>query len=44
MKGEHIQQDERIYGATLLDVTPTILTLFGLPVGEDMDGRVLAGL
>ena len=41
MRGQHIKQDERIYGATLLDVTPTILTLFGLPVGEDMDGRVL---
>jgi tetratricopeptide (TPR) repeat protein len=41
MKGEHIKQDERIYGATLLDITPTILTLFGLPIGEDMDGRVL---
>ena len=41
MKGAHVQQDERIYGATLLDVTPTILTLFGLPVGSDMDGRVL---
>jgi predicted AlkP superfamily phosphohydrolase/phosphomutase/tetratricopeptide (TPR) repeat protein len=41
MKGENLKQDERIYGATLLDVTPTILTLFGLPVGEDMDGRVL---
>jgi predicted AlkP superfamily phosphohydrolase/phosphomutase/tetratricopeptide (TPR) repeat protein len=41
MKGAHIKQDERIYGATLLDVTPTILTLFGLPVGADMDGRVL---
>ena len=41
MKGPHIQQDERIYGATLLDVTPTVLTLFGLPVGSDMDGRVL---
>jgi len=41
MKGTNIKQDERIYGATLLDVTPTILTLFGLPVGEDMDGRVL---
>ena len=22
-------------------MTPTVLTLFGLPVGEDMDGRVL---
>lgn len=41
MKGENIKQDERIYGATLLDITPTILTMFGLPVGEDMDGRVL---
>jgi predicted AlkP superfamily phosphohydrolase/phosphomutase/tetratricopeptide (TPR) repeat protein len=41
MKGAHIKQDERIYGATLLDVTPTILTLYGLPVGQDMDGRVL---
>jgi len=41
MKGSRIKQDERIYGATLLDVTPTILSLLGLPVGEDMDGRVL---
>ncbi len=41
IKGAQIKQDERIYGATLLDITPTILTLFGLPVGADMDGRVL---
>lgn len=41
MKGNGIRQDERIYGATLLDIAPTVLTLFGLPVGEDMDGRVL---
>jgi predicted AlkP superfamily phosphohydrolase/phosphomutase/tetratricopeptide (TPR) repeat protein len=41
MQGDQIKQDERIYGATLLDVAPTVLTLFGLPVGEDMDGRVL---
>lgn len=41
VKGAHVKQDERIYGATLLDITPTILTLFGLPVGSDMDGRVL---
>lgn len=39
--GPKLKQDERIYGATLLDIAPTILTLFGLPVGEDMDGRVL---
>lgn len=41
MAGPNIQKDERIYGATLLDMTPTILTLFGLPVGRDMDGKVL---
>ena len=41
MMGAGIHKDERIHGATLLDVTPTILTLMGLPVGDDMDGRVL---
>jgi predicted AlkP superfamily phosphohydrolase/phosphomutase/tetratricopeptide (TPR) repeat protein len=41
MSGPNIRQDERIYGASLLDIAPTILTLFGLPVGEDVDGRVL---
>jgi predicted AlkP superfamily phosphohydrolase/phosphomutase/tetratricopeptide (TPR) repeat protein len=41
MKGPGIKKDERIYGASLLDICPTILTLFGLPVGQDMDGQVL---
>ncbi|MGH9376711.1 MAG: tetratricopeptide repeat protein, partial [Terriglobia bacterium] len=41
MKGAGLKKDERIYGATLLDIAPTVLTLFGQPVGEDMDGRVL---
>jgi predicted AlkP superfamily phosphohydrolase/phosphomutase/tetratricopeptide (TPR) repeat protein len=41
MRGPGIKRDERIYGASLLDVTPTVLTLFGLPVGHDMEGRVL---
>jgi tetratricopeptide (TPR) repeat protein len=41
MKGPGIRQDERIYGASLLDVAPTVLTLFGLPAGADMDGRPL---
>jgi len=41
MKGAGIKKDERIYGASLLDITPTILTLFDLPVGEDMDGKPL---
>jgi predicted AlkP superfamily phosphohydrolase/phosphomutase/tetratricopeptide (TPR) repeat protein len=41
MKGPGIKKDERLYGASLLDITPTILTLFDLPVGQDMDGKVL---
>jgi predicted negative regulator of RcsB-dependent stress response len=39
--GPGIRQDERIYGASLIDICPTLLHLFGLPVGEDMDGKVL---
>lgn len=42
MKGPGVRADERVYGASLLDVAPTVLTLFGLPVGRDMDGKVLA--
>lgn len=41
MKGPEIKKDDTVFGATLLDITPTILTLFGLPVGEDMQGKPL---
>ena len=41
MNGSGIKKDKLIFGASLLDITPTILTLFGLPVAEDMDGKVL---
>ncbi len=37
--GPGLKQGERLYGASLLDVTPTILRLLGLPVGQDMPGR-----
>lgn len=40
--GPNIKKDERIYGAGILDITPTLLTIFGLPVGADMDGKPLA--
>jgi hypothetical protein len=33
--------DTLVVGATVLDVTPTILAVFGLPLGDDMEGRVL---
>jgi len=39
--GPGFKQDELIFGARLLDVTPTVLTYFDLPVGQDMEGRVL---
>ena len=41
LKGPGISKDDLIYGSSLLDITPTILALFGLPIGEDMDGKVL---
>ncbi len=41
LKGPGIKKDERIYGASLLNITPTLLTLFGLPNAEDMDGAPL---
>ena len=41
LAGPGIKKDERIYGASLIDITPTLLTLFDLPIGEDMDGRPL---
>ncbi|MBS0660242.1 MAG: alkaline phosphatase family protein [Verrucomicrobia bacterium] len=40
-RGPGLHADTVLHGATLLDVAPTILTLFGLPVGEDMEGKVL---
>ena len=41
MAGPGIKKDELVHGASLLDICPTVLTLLGLPVGEDMDGKPL---
>ena len=41
MKGPGIKQDQLVFGASLLDVTPTILALYGLPQARDMDGKPL---
>jgi tetratricopeptide (TPR) repeat protein len=40
--GPCIRRQESLHGPSLLDIAPTILTLYGLPVGEDMDGKVLS--
>lgn len=41
IRGPGIRKAERVHGARLLDITPTLLHAFGLPVGADMEGRVL---
>lgn len=43
-KGPGIRKGSQLTGASLLDITPTVLQIFGLPVGSDMDGKVLANL
>ena len=42
--GPGIRTGTPLRGASVIDVTPTILTLFGLPAGEDMDGSPLASM
>lgn len=44
VNGPGIKKNEKIYGASLIDIAPTVLTLFDLPVGRDMPGRPLVGL
>jgi predicted AlkP superfamily phosphohydrolase/phosphomutase/Tfp pilus assembly protein PilF len=39
--GPGFARNTTLYGARLLDVTPTLLAYFGLPIGEDMEGRAL---
>lgn len=42
--GEGIKKDHVLNGANLLDIAPTLLSLFGLPYGEDMDGKPLVDM
>ncbi len=44
LHGPGVVADARIEGGTLLDIAPTVLALFGLPTGLDMEGKVLAGV
>lgn len=43
-RGPGIKRGEKIIGASVLDIAPTILSCFDLPVGEDMDGKPLVGI
>jgi len=40
-RGGPVRRSYELEGASILDVTPTVLALLGLPVAEDMPGRVL---
>jgi predicted AlkP superfamily phosphohydrolase/phosphomutase len=40
-KGPGIKSGATVYGASLIDLCPTMLTVLGMPIGEDMDGRPL---
>ena len=38
--GPNIKKNEKVYGLGLIDIAPTILHMFNLPIGKDMDGTV----
>ncbi len=38
--GPNIKKNEKIYGLSLIDIAPTILNFYDLPIGQDMDGKV----
>ena len=40
-RGPHLRHGATLSGAEIVDLAPTILHLFGLPVPQEMDGRVL---
>ena len=39
--GPGIKKDDLVFGASLLDIAPTTLSLLGIPVAKDMEGRAL---
>lgn len=40
--GPNLRAGASVNGASVLDLTPTVLHYLGLPVGKDMDGKVLS--
>jgi predicted AlkP superfamily phosphohydrolase/phosphomutase len=42
--GRHIKEGATIAGAQIVDLAPTILYRMGLPIPDDMDGRILVEL
>lgn len=44
LNGPGIASGKRLQGAFVADITPTLLYLMGLPLGRDMDGRLLTDI
>ncbi|MCB1096448.1 MAG: alkaline phosphatase family protein [Verrucomicrobiae bacterium] len=42
--GPGVKEDDLVFGASILDVCPTILAHFDLPTGRDMDGAPLTSI
>ena len=41
LRAPGVPRGERVYGANVLDIAPTVLHIFGLPAGSDMPGKIL---
>jgi tetratricopeptide (TPR) repeat protein len=39
--GPNIREGAQVAGASVMDITPTLLHYLGFPIGQDMDGKVL---
>lgn len=39
--GPDFKKNEKVFGLSLIDITPTLLHLYNLPIGKDMDGKPL---
>jgi predicted AlkP superfamily phosphohydrolase/phosphomutase/tetratricopeptide (TPR) repeat protein len=44
MKGPAFRPGAPVFGASILDICPTILSILNLPIGRDMDGKVLVNI
>ncbi len=44
VRGPGIKQGFKLEGASVLDVFPTLLYIYGLPIPQDLDGKVLKDL
>lgn len=41
VKGPGIAKNKKIYGGSVIDITPTLLAIYDMPIGADMAGKAL---